>query len=72
MVKSADETGSDQEARNDDAYALFGRLSSTRIPNKKERKKDGNSSNSPAAKLPRPPPSYLSPGEGFEGHLLLV
>ena len=39
MVKSADETGSDQEARNDDAYALFGRLSSTRIPNKKEKKR---------------------------------
>ena len=38
VVKSADETGSDQEARNDDAYALFGRLSSTRIPNKKEKK----------------------------------
>ena len=37
-MKSADETGSDQEARNDDAYALFGRLSSTRIPNKKEKK----------------------------------
>ena len=33
-----DETWSDQEARNDDAYALFGRLSSTRIPNKKEKK----------------------------------
>ena len=40
VMKSADETGSDQEARNDDAYALFGRLSSTRIPNKKEKKKN--------------------------------
>ena len=39
VMKSADETGSDQEARNDDAYALFGRLSSTRNPNKKEKER---------------------------------